>query len=223
MFTPLMTLFTTPGFTDEVIHLFSPPGSHAVRPRRGGRVPEDRDDVAVAGAGNDAAGRDSGRQDDRVRVVRGGIRSRALRHRCARPSPRQSSDRAHRARRGEGVSPGGAPTLLVDDRRLRRNIGLALTQRWVLAATRRFRPDFIFFSKGLGLTLETVATLVRDRPTVLWYQDPQWYRDAALPEVAHTIDVGRHVGTFFVTGFEREWRALGLNAKLLPSAADRGI
>lgn len=135
------------------------------------------------------------------------------------------SHRTERIERGveRAFRRAGHRTLLVDDRRLRRNIGLGLTQRWVLAAAGSFKPDFIFFSKGLGLTLETVETLVRDRPTCLWYQDPQWYRDAALPEVAHTIDVGRHVGTFFVTGFEGEWRALGLNAKLLPSAADGGI
>lgn len=117
----------------------------------------------------------------------------------------------------------GHRTLLIDDRRLRRNIGLALTQRWVLAAARRFKPDYVFFSKCLGLTLETAAELARDRPTALWYQDPQWYGDAHLPEIAHTIAVGRLTGTFFVTGFENDWRAMGLNAKLLPSAADRDI
>jgi Glycosyl transferases group 1 len=135
------------------------------------------------------------------------------------------SHRTERIERGveRAFRRAGHRTLLIDDRRLRRNIGLALTQRWVLAAARRFRPDFIFFSKALGLTLDTVATLVRDRPTVLWYQDPQWYRDAHLPDIAHTIAVGRQVGTFFVTGFEHEWQAMGLNAKLLPSAADRDI
>jgi hypothetical protein len=117
----------------------------------------------------------------------------------------------------------GHRTLLIDDRRLKRNIGLALTQKWILLAARRFAPDFIFFSKCLGLTLDTVAKLVPGRPNCLWYQDPQWYGDAARPEIAHTIAVGRHVDTFFVTGFEAEWRKLGLNAKLLPSAADIGI
>ena len=135
------------------------------------------------------------------------------------------SHRTERIERGveRAFQRAGHRTLLIDDRRLRRNIGMALTQRWILASARRFKPDFLFFSKGLGLTLETVATLVRDRPTALWYQDPQWHRDAHLPEIAHTIAVGRHVGTFFVTGFETEWRALGLNARLLPSAADRNI
>lgn len=135
------------------------------------------------------------------------------------------SHRTERIERGvdRALRRAGHSTLLIDDRRLRRNIGLRLTQHWVLAAARRFRPDFIFFSKALGLTLDTVEVLVRDRPTVLWYQDPQWYRDVHLPDIAHTLSVGRQVGTFFVTGFERQWRAHGVNAKLLPSAADRDI
>ncbi len=135
------------------------------------------------------------------------------------------SHRTERIERGveRAFRRAGHRTLLVDDRRLRRTVGLRLTQRWVLAAARRFRPDFIFFSKALGLTLETAAALARDVPSALWYQDPQWHRDAHLPEIAHTVAIGRHVGTFFVTGFEREWAALDLNAKLLPSAADLAI
>lgn len=135
------------------------------------------------------------------------------------------SHRTERIERGvqRALDRAGHRTLLIDDRRLRRRIGLALTQRWVLGAADRFRPDFIFFSKCLGLTLDTAARLVRDRPSALWYQDPQWYADVTRPEIAHTVDVGRLAGTFFVTGFEPKWRAMGLNAKLLPSAADRDI
>jgi hypothetical protein len=135
------------------------------------------------------------------------------------------SHRTERIERGveRAFRRAGHTTLLVDDRRVRRTIGLSLTQRWVAAAARRFRPDFVFLSKCLGLTLEAVDWLVRDRPSSLWYQDPQWYADAARPEIAHTIAAGRLAGTFFVTGFEREWQQLGLNAKLLPSAADAGI
>jgi Glycosyl transferases group 1 len=135
------------------------------------------------------------------------------------------SHRTERIERGveRAMRRAGHDTLLIDDRRLRRNIGLGLTQRWVLGAARRFRPDYVFFSKSLGLTLETAAALARDRPSSLWYQDPQWYGDVHLPDIAHTVAVGRLAGTFFVTGFESEWRAMGLNAKLLPSAADRDI
>ena len=135
------------------------------------------------------------------------------------------SHRTERIERGveRAMRRAGHKTLLIDDRRLRRNIGIGFTQRWVLAAARRFRPDYVFFSKSLGLTLDTAAELARDRPSSLWYQDPQWYGDAHLPDIAHTIAVGRLVDTFFVTGFEGEWRAMGLNAKLLPAAADRDI
>jgi len=135
------------------------------------------------------------------------------------------SHRTERIERGveRALRRAGHETLLIDDRRLRRNIGRSLTQRWVLTAARRFRPDFVFLSKCLGLTLETVERLVRDRPSAVWYQDPQWYADARRPEIAHTIAAGRLADTFFVTGFEGEWRAMGLNAMLLPSAADRGI
>lgn len=135
------------------------------------------------------------------------------------------SHRTERIERGveRALRRAGHVTRLIDDRRLRRRIGLKLTQRLVLAATRRFRPDFIFFSKSLGLTIDTVAALTDHYPSSLWYQDPQWYRDVHLRHVAHSVSVGRLVDTFFVTGFEDQWRALGLNAKLLPSAADRDI
>ena len=43
------------------------------------------------------------------------------------------------------------------------------------------------------------------------------------PEVAHIVAVGKLTQTFFVSGFDAEWRALGLPAKFLPSAADREI
>jgi hypothetical protein len=135
------------------------------------------------------------------------------------------SHRTERIERGveRAMRRAGHITRLVDDRRLRRKIGLRLTQRWVLAVARRFRPDFVFFSKALGLTLETVAALTDDHPSSLWYQDPQWYRDVHLRHVAHSVSVGRLVDTFYVTGFEAQWQALGLNAKLLPSAADIDI
>jgi Glycosyl transferases group 1 len=135
------------------------------------------------------------------------------------------SHRTERIERGveRAMRRAGHITRLVDDRRLRRKIGLQLTQRWVLTVARRFHPDFIFFSKALGLTLDTVATLTSDHPSSLWYQDPQWYRDVHLPHVAHSVSVGRFVDTFYVTGFEAQWQALGLNAKILPSAADSDI
>lgn len=117
----------------------------------------------------------------------------------------------------------GHETLLLDDRRMKRAIGRRMTQHIVRARARRFRPDFIFLSKCLALDLETVRRLVAVTPNAMWYHDPQWYRDTDRPDIGHIAAVGRLASTFFVTGFDEEWRALGLNAKFLPAAGDAGI
>ncbi len=117
----------------------------------------------------------------------------------------------------------GHETLILDDRRIKRAIGRRMTQHLVRARARRFRPDFIFLSKCLALDLETVRRLVAETPNAMWYHDPQWFRDTARPDIGHIASVGRLATTFFVTGFDAEWRALGLNAKFLPAAGDAGI
>ena len=117
----------------------------------------------------------------------------------------------------------GHTTLILDDRRIKRAIGRRMTQHLVRARARRFKPDFIFLSKCLALDLETVRRLVADTPNAMWYHDPQWYRDTARPDIGHIAAVGRVANTFFVTGFDDEWRALGMNAKFLPAAGDAGI
>jgi hypothetical protein len=115
----------------------------------------------------------------------------------------------------------GHTTLLFDDRRARRLVGRGLTQRLALRAARRFRPDFVFLGKCLGLELDTVARLTSGLPRVTWYQDPPYVNELHRPEVRHVADVGRMCDTFFVTGYDAEWRAHGLPAKFLPAAADR--
>lgn len=117
----------------------------------------------------------------------------------------------------------GHETLIIDDRRIKRVIGRRMTQHLVRARAKRFRPDFIFLSKCLALDLETVQRLVAVTPNAMWYHDPQWFRDTARRDIGHIAAVGRLAGTFFVTGFDAEWRALGLNAKFLPAAGDAGI
>lgn len=117
----------------------------------------------------------------------------------------------------------GHETLIVDDRRIKRALGWRMTQHMVRARARRFRPDFIFLSKCLALDLETVRRLVDNMPNAMWYHDPQWYRDTSRPDIGHIASVGRLARTFFVTGFDAEWRALGMNAKFLPAAGDSGI
>lgn len=117
----------------------------------------------------------------------------------------------------------GHETLILDDRRIKRAIGRRMTQHLVRARARRFRPDFILLSKCLALDLETVQQLVAETANAMWYHDPQWFRDTARPDIGHIAEVGRLAATFFVTGFDAEWRALGMNAKFLPAAGDAGI
>jgi hypothetical protein len=114
-------------------------------------------------------------------------------------------------------------TLLIDDKRAARVLGRKLTQRWALAKARSFKPDFVFLGKCHGLDIETVATILQGKPNSMWYHDPQWYKSTFRPDIAHIIAVGKLTQTFFVSGFDAEWRALGLPAKFLPSAADRDI
>lgn len=117
----------------------------------------------------------------------------------------------------------GHKTLVIDDRRANRLIGRALTQRWVLSRSRQLKADFVILGKCHGLDLETVQTILDGKPNSMWYHDPQWFRSAYRPDIAHIIAVGKLTQTFFVSGFDNEWRALGLPAKFLPSAADRDL
>ncbi len=117
----------------------------------------------------------------------------------------------------------GHDTLLIDDRRAKRLLGLKLTQRWALFNAARYRPDFILLSKCLALDPETVSEIIADKPNAMWYHDPQWYRETNRPDIGHIATIGKLSQTFFVSGFDAEWRALGLPAKYLPAAADRAI
>ncbi len=117
----------------------------------------------------------------------------------------------------------GHTTLLIDDRRMKRRIGRTLTQRWAKWHAQRFQADFVFLSKCLALDPETVIAIINGKPNAMWYHDPQWYRDLDRPDIAHIATIGRLARTFFVTGFEAEWRANGLNAVFLPAAGDSGI
>jgi len=117
----------------------------------------------------------------------------------------------------------GHTVLVVDDRRLSRRFGHVITQGWVRRRARRFQPDVVVLSKCLALDVETVAEVIAGHPSALWYHDAPYFREPARRDVSHVIAVGRLAGTFFVTGFEEEWRALGLNAHFLPAAGNRAI
>ena len=117
----------------------------------------------------------------------------------------------------------GHTTLLVDDAAAKRVIGSTYSQRWVLSRARRFKPDFVFLSKCLALTPETVATIIDGKQNAMWFMDAQWYKNTYRKDIAHVIKIGKLAQTFFVAGFEREWAAHGLRAKFLPSCADANI
>jgi hypothetical protein len=117
----------------------------------------------------------------------------------------------------------GHDTLLIDDRRAKRLLGWRLTQRWALFHARRYEPDFVFLSKCLTLDPKTVTAIIDDKPNAMWYHDPQWYRNVDRLDIGHIASVGKLSRTFFVSGFDAEWRALGLPAKYLPAAGDAAI
>jgi hypothetical protein len=117
----------------------------------------------------------------------------------------------------------GHTTLLIDDRRTKRLIGRGLTQRWARVRAKRFEPDFVFLSKCLALEPDTVSSIIAGKPNAMWYHDPQWHRDLDREDIGHIARIGKLARTFFVTGFDEEWRANGLNALFLPAAGDAAI
>lgn len=117
----------------------------------------------------------------------------------------------------------GHTTLLIDDRRMKRLIGWRLTQLWAKWQATTFSPDFVFLSKCLALDPETVLRIIEGKQNAMWYHDPQWHNDLDRPDIAHIATIGTLARTFFVTGFEDEWKANGLNALFLPAAGDAGI
>jgi hypothetical protein len=117
----------------------------------------------------------------------------------------------------------GHTTLLIDDRRMKRLMGWRLTQLWAKWQATQFAADFVFLSKCLALDPETVAAIIDGKPNAMWYHDPQWYRDLDRKDIGHIAMIGKLAHTFFVTGFEKEWRANGMNALFLPAAGDAGI
>ena len=118
----------------------------------------------------------------------------------------------------------GHRTLLLDDRALSRTIGRAATQHWVRFRAARFRPDFVLLSKCLGLELETVHSLVKDRENAMWYSDAQWFTHVdTRADIGHIAAVARQAARLWLPAFVDEWRALGYDARYLPFAGDRDI
>lgn len=118
----------------------------------------------------------------------------------------------------------GHRTLVLDDRHLARTIGRRAAQRWVRFRAARFRPDFVLLSKCLGLELDTVRALVKDRPNAMWYSDAQWFTHVdTRADIGHIASVAREAARLWLPAFVDEWRAMGYDAHHLPFAGDRDI
>ena len=117
----------------------------------------------------------------------------------------------------------GHTTRLINDARTRKLIGSSLTQKWALSQARRFKADFVFLSKCPALRPETVAAIIEGKQNAMWFHEAQWYKNTYRPDIAHLIKIGKLTQTFFVAAFEREWAALGLPAKFLPSCGDADL
>src|SRR4051812_12671767 len=117
----------------------------------------------------------------------------------------------------------GHVTRLFDDRKTKRLMGSSLTQRLARARARAFKADFVLLSKCPALALETVADMIGGSQSAMWYHDAQSFKSTYRPDIAHVVKVGKLTQTFFVSGFAKEWAALGLPAKFLPSCADATI
>ncbi len=118
----------------------------------------------------------------------------------------------------------GHRTLLLDDRRLARTVGRGAAQRWVRFRAARFRPDFVLLSKCLGLELDTVAALVKDRDNAMWYSDAQWFTHIETrDDIRHIAAAAGIASRLWLPAFVEEWRAMGYDARHLPFAGDRDI
>lgn len=117
----------------------------------------------------------------------------------------------------------GHTVCLLDDRRLRRTLGVRLSQRWMVSRAERSRAELVFMGKGAALELETAARILHNRRGILWYQDPPSYRHVGRPDIDRVVAIARMCDSFYTTGYVDAWRALGIPAQYLPAAADRDI
>jgi hypothetical protein len=114
----------------------------------------------------------------------------------------------------------GHETLLLDDRKIKRRVGFAMTQRWARRLADRFRPDFVILDKCTALDHETVYAIIRDRPNAMWYHDPQWVSSTHLPDIARVLSIMHMAKDSYVTGFVQEWRQHRAGTRFLPAAGD---
>jgi spore maturation protein CgeB len=114
----------------------------------------------------------------------------------------------------------GHTVLLIDDRKLRQNIGARAGSRWIRIRARMFRPDRVLVFKPHDVTVEAMNDIAERFPTNMWYRDLTVPPDPAMIARAH------HLDTVFLTagGQAPQWQALGVKRALwLPDGADRDL
>ena len=114
----------------------------------------------------------------------------------------------------------GHQVLLIDDRKLRQNIGAKAGSQWIRARALLFRPDRVLVFKPHDVTVEVMEHIAVRFPTNMWY------RDLTVPPDPELIRRVQKLDTVFLTagGQAREWEALGApRAAWLPDGADRDL
>jgi hypothetical protein len=114
----------------------------------------------------------------------------------------------------------GHTVRLIDDRKLRQNIGARAGSQWIKLRAQLFRPDRVLVFKPHDVTLEVMHEIAQRFPTNMWY------RDLTVPPDPRLVERARSLETVFLTagGQAPEWEALGVRRVLwLPDGADRDM
>jgi hypothetical protein len=114
----------------------------------------------------------------------------------------------------------GHTVRLIDDRKLRQNLGARAGSRWIKLRARLFRPDRVLVFKPHDVTLEVMTEIAQQFPTNMWY------RDLTVPPDPRLVERARQLETVFLTagGQAAEWEAHGVRRALwLPDGADRDM
>lgn len=114
----------------------------------------------------------------------------------------------------------GHTVRLIDDRKLRQNVGARAGSQWIRMRAVLFRPERILVFKPHDVTLDVMHQLAARFPTNMWYRDLTVPPDPALVARAQNLD------TVFLTagGQASEWEALGVpRATWLPDGADTDL
>ena len=114
----------------------------------------------------------------------------------------------------------GHKVWLIDDRKLRQNIGTKAGSKWIKLRASLIKPERILVFKPHDVTTDVTDELAQRYPTTMWY------RDLTVPPDPELVRRARHMDTVFLTagGQAAQWESLGVRRALwLPDGADRDM